>query len=60
MGRVSTSRPVIAAIVALISIISHFSLSDRNPITDEKRRVALSTKEEIALDLRAAPEMLQM
>ncbi|QBQ54090.1 M48 family metalloprotease [Nitrosococcus wardiae] len=59
MRRISMSRLVIAAIIALISFISYFSLSDHNPITGEKQRVALSTKEEIALGLHAAPKMLQ-
>jgi predicted Zn-dependent protease len=59
MRRININRLVIAAIIAVISIISYFSTSDYNPITGEKQHVALSTKEEIALGLHAAPEMLQ-
>lgn len=59
MGRISMNRLAIAAVIALMSVISYFSMSDRNPITGEEQRVALSTKEEIALGLQAAPEMLQ-
>jgi predicted Zn-dependent protease len=59
MRRININRLVIAAIIAVISIIGYFSTSDYNPVTGEKQHVALSTKEEIALGLRAAPEMLQ-
>lgn len=59
MDRIDINRLVIAAVIAIISIISYFSASDNNPITGEKQQVALSTKEEINLGLRAAPEMLQ-
>jgi predicted Zn-dependent protease len=59
MRRININRLAIAAIIAIISIIGYFSTSDYNPITGEKQHVALSTKEEIALGLHAAPEMLQ-
>ena len=52
-----TIRLLIAAVIAGISLISYFSRSDRNPITDEVQRVALSKDEEIALGLQATPEL---
>jgi predicted Zn-dependent protease len=52
-------RLLIAGVIAAVSFISYLSLSDVNPITGEKQRVALSTQEEIALGLQAAPELAQ-
>lgn len=53
------SRLVIAAIIALVSIIGYFAQTDTNPVTGEKQCVALSTEQEIALGLQAAPELAQ-
>ena len=50
-------RLIIAAVIAGISLISYFSASDRNPVTDEVQRVGLSREQEIALGLQAAPEL---
>lgn len=50
-------RLAIAAVVAAISLISYFSISEQNPITGESQRVGLSTEQEIALGLQAAPEL---
>ena len=50
-------RLLIAGAIALFSIISYFSMGDRNPITGETQRVAMTPSEEIALGLQAAPEM---
>lgn len=51
-------RLVVAAVIAAISLISYFSMSDQNPITGETQRVALTQEEEIALGLQAAPELI--
>ncbi|QDS85988.1 MULTISPECIES: M48 family metalloprotease [Rosistilla] len=60
-GRRSNSglklRLMIAAGLALFSFISYLSTGQRNPITGEKQRVAMSPDQEIALGLQAAPEM---
>jgi beta-barrel assembly-enhancing protease len=56
-GRSVMPRLIIAAIIALFSIISYFSMTSENPITGESDRVALSQEEEIALGLQAMPEM---
>lgn len=50
-------RLLIAAGIALFSVISYFSTGDTNPITGETQRVALTPEQEIALGLQAAPEM---
>lgn len=50
-------RLILAAIVALFSIVSYFSKSQVNPVTGEKQRVSLSPQQEIALGLQAAPSM---
>jgi len=54
MGR---ARLVIAAIIALVAIISYFGSTSENPITGEKQRVALSPEQEVALGYKSAPQM---
>jgi predicted Zn-dependent protease len=48
-----------AAVIALFAIVSYFSLSSPNPITGEKQRINLSLKQEIALGMQAAPQLVQ-
>ncbi|HET7603643.1 MAG TPA: M48 family metallopeptidase, partial [Gemmatimonadales bacterium] len=51
-------RFVIAAIIAVISLITYFASSSDNPITGESQHVGNITHEqEVALGLQAAPEM---
>ena len=50
-------RLLIAGAIALFSVISYFSMGDKNPITGETQRVAMNPEQEIALGLQAAPEM---
>lgn len=52
-------RLLIALVIALFSVVSYCSMSQENPITGEKQRVALSEKDEIALGLHAMPQMIQ-
>ena len=53
-------RFVIAAIIAIISLIAYYSSSAPNPVTGESQRVGSITPEkEVALGLQAAPEMAQ-
>lgn len=50
-------RLMFALGLALFSFISYLSTGQRNPVTGEKQRVAMSPEQEIALGLQAAPEM---
>ena len=50
-------RLALAGLIAVVSIISFFSMTTENPITGEHQRVAMSEREEIALGLQAAPQM---
>jgi predicted Zn-dependent protease len=54
MGR---ARLVIAALIALMAIVTYYSGTSENPLTGEKQRVAMSPEQEIALGYRAAPQM---
>jgi predicted Zn-dependent protease len=50
-------RLALAGMIALVSLISFYSMTTENPVTGEHQRVAMSEKEEIAMGLQAAPEM---
>ncbi len=50
-------RLMLAALIAIVSIISYYNMGTDNPITGEHQRVAMTQKEEIALGLQAAPQM---
>ena len=50
-------RLAIAGMIALVSIISFYSMTTENPVTGEHQRVGMSPDQEIALGLQAAPEM---
>lgn len=52
-------RLLIAAVIAIGGLITYYSRTSENPVTGEKQRVALSVDQEVALGLRAAPEMAQ-
>ena len=52
-------RLIIAAIVAIVSIITYYSQRSSNPVTGEVQHVDLSPQQEVALGLQAAPEMAQ-
>ena len=53
-------RLVIAAIIAIISLIAYYSRSSTNPVTGETQRVGdITPEQEVALGLQAAPEMAQ-
>lgn len=58
-GPAKSGRLVIAAIIALISIISYFSSRSTNPVTHEVQHIKISPQQEIALGLQAAPEMVR-
>lgn len=56
-GGFGKGRLAIAAVIALIGIISYMMKTDINPVTCEKQRVAMNVDQEMAIGLRAAPEM---
>ncbi|MGI0489930.1 M48 family metalloprotease [Pantanalinema rosaneae CENA516] len=47
----------IALLLVLLGLVSYCANTVENPITGEKQRVQLSTKQEVALGLRSAPQM---
>jgi predicted Zn-dependent protease len=53
----SKGRLLIAAVIALMAIITYYSSTSENPLTGEKQRVAMSPEQEIALGYKSAPEM---
>jgi beta-barrel assembly-enhancing protease len=50
-------RFIIAAILAVISLFSYFGSKQLNPVTGETQRVAIDPEQEVALGLKAAPEL---
>lgn len=55
----SGGRLLVALALAAFALISYFSSSEFNPITEENQRVAISPEQEIALGLQAVPELEQ-
>jgi len=54
---VNRGRLVLALVIALVAVAGYFSRTTVNPITGETQRVAMSPEDEVALGLKAAPEM---
>lgn len=52
-------RPLIALVIALISVIGYFGMRQFNPITGETQHIALTRDQEIAMGLQSAPEMAE-
>lgn len=52
-------RLVIAAVIAIFSLVTYFMSSQENPVTGETQHVDITVEQEIALGLQAAPEMAQ-
>lgn len=50
-------RLIIAAVFALISVITYMTSKADNPVTGESQHIAMTVDQEIALGLQAAPEM---
>lgn len=57
--RFGGGRLIVAALVALISIVGYYSAREYNSVTDEVQHVDLSPEEEVALGLQAAPAMAE-
>lgn len=56
-GASCSGRLIMAAIVAIASLVMYFSSQQENPVTGETQYVDLTVDQEIALGLQAAPEM---
>ncbi len=52
-------RLLIAAVVAIFSLITYFGTKQDNPVTGETQHIDITVDQEIALGLQAAPEMAQ-
>ncbi|MGQ0600152.1 MAG: M48 family metalloprotease [Anaerolineales bacterium] len=52
-------RLLIAAAIAIFSLITYFSSQQDNPVTGETQYIDMTVRQEIALGLQAAPEMAQ-
>jgi predicted Zn-dependent protease len=52
-------RLLIALAIAVISIVSYYSVKQENPITGQTQHIAMDVDQEVALGLQAAPEMAQ-
>src|SRR5690349_15566676 len=50
-------RLVMALVVALISVIGYAATRSYNPVTQQTQHVSMNADQEIALGLKAAPEM---
>ena len=51
------ARFILAAVIALVALISYFGNTSVNPVTGEKQRVAMTPEQEVAIGLKAAPQM---
>lgn len=55
--RNNRGRLLMAAVVALIAVVSYFGKKSVNPITGEEQYVSLTPEQEIALGLQSTPEI---
>jgi beta-barrel assembly-enhancing protease len=56
-GSGCSGRLIMAAAIALFSIISYFGSKQDNPITGETQYISITPEQEIALGLQATPQM---
>ncbi|MBA3706910.1 MAG: M48 family metallopeptidase [Bacteroidetes bacterium] len=59
MRRFLNPKLIIAAIIAIIAVISYYSKTQVNPVTGEKQRVSLTQEQEVVLGLQSAPQMIE-
>ena len=50
---------ILALVAALMSMFGYFTSQEKNPVTGQMQRVALSPEQEVMLGRKAAPEMAQ-
>jgi predicted Zn-dependent protease len=56
-GSGCSGRLIMAAAIAIFSIISYFGTTQNNPITGETQHISITPDQETALGLQAVPEM---
>jgi beta-barrel assembly-enhancing protease len=59
MFRLTKMRFLIAIAIAAFSLITYFSNSEFNPVTEEKQRISMTVEQEIALGLQATPRLAE-
>jgi len=50
-------RLLIAAVLVIISLVTYFGSQSTNPVTQDVQHISMSTDQEIAMGLQAAPEL---
>jgi predicted Zn-dependent protease len=50
-------RLLMAAVIVVISLITYFGSQSTNPVTQDVQHISMSTDQEIAMGLQAAPEL---
>lgn len=58
VGRSRGGRILIAVVIAVFALITYFSSSSFNEVTDETQYISITQEQEIVLGLQAAPEMI--
>ena len=53
-------RLLIAAVLVVISLVSYFGSQSTNPVTQDVQHISMSTDQEIAMGLQAAPELADL
>lgn len=56
-GSAISGRLIMAAIIAIMSLVSYFGSRQDNPVTGETQYIGITVEQEIALGLQAAPQM---
>jgi len=52
-------RLILGFVMAVISVISYYGKTQKNPLTGEKQQVGMSLEQEVAKGLQSAPQMAQ-
>jgi len=58
-GLFSKGKLIVAALIAIVALITYYSKTEVNPITGEKQKVSLSQEQEVVLGLQSAPQMME-
>src|SRR5918996_186347 len=58
-GSSLSGRLIMAAIIAIVSLVSYFGSRQDNPVTGETQYIGITVEQEIALGLQAAPQMAE-
>lgn len=57
--RGGSSRILVALVMVVVAVLSYCSSKTFNPVTGEEQYISLTPRQEIAISLQAAPEMMQ-